>query len=228
MALKEHYQAVELDDNEVDHLLSGTEDTPIKVNAFSLTDKEKIAIIEKHFSKILDTLGMDMTDDSLSETPHRVAKMYVEEIFKGLNPKNKPEIKLFKNKYKYNEMLLEKNIRFTSTCEHHLLPIVGKAHVAYIPNKSVVGLSKLNRVVHYYANRPQVQERLTRQIGKELIRSLGTENIAVVIEATHLCVSSRGVGDKDGTTITSFYSGNFKEAKHKKEFLQHIKTGSLS
>lgn len=224
MAIKDRFEELIIHSDESDDHISESEDTPLRNDAFDISDDKKIAIIEKHFAKILETLGLDLNDDSLAETPQRVAKMFVKEIFSGLNPDNKPNVKLFKNKFKYDEMLIEKNIHISSTCEHHFLPIVGKAHVAYISNGTVVGLSKLNRVVHYYAKRPQVQERLTRQIGKELVRSLGTEDVAVVIDAAHLCVSSRGINDKDCSTITSFYSGRFKESKFKKEFMQHIQS----
>lgn len=223
MAIKERIIDLEYSKEIGDNHFSESEDTPLRDDAFELSDEKKIAIIEKHFAKIMETLGLDLKDDSLSDTPARVAKMFVKEIFSGLNPENKPLIKLFKNKYKYDEMLIEKNIHVASTCEHHFLPITGKAHVAYIPNGSVVGLSKLNRVVNHFAKRPQVQERMTRQIGLELIKALGTDDIAIVIDAAHLCVSSRGANDKDSTTTTSFYSGKFKEARYKKEFLQHLK-----
>lgn len=222
MSIKEGSIDLEFSKDLADHHHSDSEDTPLRSDAFDLSDEKKMAIIEKHFAKIMETLGLDLTDDSLSDTPSRVAKMFVKEIFSGLDPKNKPFVKLFKNKYKYDEMLIEKNIHVSSTCEHHFLPVIGKAYVAYIPNGTVVGLSKLNRVVNHFAKRPQVQERMTRQIGKELIKALATEDVAVVVDAAHLCVSSRGINDKDSTTITSFYSGKFKEARFKKEFLHHI------
>jgi GTP cyclohydrolase I len=170
----------------------------------------------------METLGLDLTDDSLKGTPKRVAKMYVKEIFSGLNPANKPVMALFDNKYKYNEMLVEKNISFYSNCEHHFVPIMGKAHVAYISNGKVIGLSKLNRLVEYFAKRPQVQERLTMQIGKELQQILGTEDVAIVIDAKHLCVASRGVEDDTSSTVTAFYGGKFKEEKVKDEFLRYL------
>jgi len=196
--------------------------TPLKANAFEKTDAEKIQLIQKHFEAILDTLGMDLTDDSLSGTPLRVAKMYVKEIFGGLHPDKKPLASTFKNSYKYGEMLVEKNITLYSTCEHHLLPIVGKAHVAYISKGTVVGLSKMNRIVEYYAARPQVQERLTLQIVQELQTVLGTKDVACVIDAKHLCVNSRGVSDVASSTVTSEFGGAFQSEDKKREFLDYI------
>jgi len=205
-----------------DNHISTSVDTPMVAGAFDKSDDEKIAIIQEHFKAIMETLGLDLTDDSLKGTPKRVAKMYVKEIFSGLNPANKPSVALFDNKYKYNEMLVEKNISFYSNCEHHFVPIIGKAHLAYISNGRVIGLSKLNRLVEYYAKRPQVQERLTMQIAKELQKELGTEDVAIVIDAKHLCVASRGVEDDTSSTITSFYGGKFKEEKRKEEFLRYL------
>ena len=202
---------------------SSSVETPLREDAFNLSDKEKIAIIEKNFKTIMHTLGLDLNDDSLQQTPHRVAKMFVKEIFSGLNPDNKPNITLFNNKYQYGQMLLEKNIAFYSHCEHHFVPIIGKAHVAYISTGKVIGLSKLNRIVGYFAKRPQVQERMTMQIGKELQNVLQTNDVAVLINAKHLCVSSRGVKDDSATTITVFYSGKFNDDdKVKNEFLKLI------
>jgi GTP cyclohydrolase I len=214
---------ITLTDEEVgdDHVSTSVE-TPMRADAFEMNDDEKIAHIEYYFRQIMDTLGLDLTDDSLKGTPKRVAKMYVKEIFGGLNPENKPKVALFDNKYQYNEMLVEKNISFYSNCEHHFVPIFGKAHVAYIANGKVIGLSKLNRIVQYFAKRPQVQERLTVQIAKELQRVLGTEDVAVVMDAKHLCVASRGVKDDTSTTITSFYGGKFQEDATKAEFLKYI------
>jgi GTP cyclohydrolase I len=198
-------------------------ETPLREDAFEMDDELKIELIEKHFKEIMHILGLDLSDDSLKGTPHRVAKMYIKEIFSGLNPKNKPVAKLFENKYKYNEMLVEKDITFFSNCEHHFVPIYGKAHVAYISNGSVIGLSKINRIVQYYAKRPQVQERLTMQIGNELRESLGTDDVAVVIDAHHMCVSSRGVQDVNSSTVTSFYSGKFERDENAKaEFIKYI------
>jgi len=205
-----------------DNHISTSVDTPMVAGAFDKSDDEKIAIIQDHFRAIMETLGLDLTDDSLKGTPKRVAKMYVKEIFSGLNPANKPAVALFDNKYKYNEMLVEKNISFYSNCEHHFVPIIGKAHLAYISNGRVIGLSKLNRLVEFYAKRPQVQERLTMQIAKELQQELGTEDVAIVIDAKHLCVASRGVEDDTSSTITSFYGGKFKEEKRKEEFLRYL------
>lgn len=204
-----------------DHVSAAAE-TPMKKDAFDLSEEEKIKKIETHFKEIMETLGLDMNDDSLSGTPHRVAKMYVKEIFNGLDPANKPSVKLFDNKYKYNQMLVEKDITFYSNCEHHFVPFFGKAHVAYISNGKVIGLSKLNRIVNYYSKRPQVQERLTMQIAKELKDALNTEDVVVVIEARHLCVSSRGIKDDSSSTITSFYGGKFKEEQAKAEFLNYL------
>lgn len=204
-----------------EHILTSIE-TPMRDDAFALTDAEKIDEIATHFKAIMETLGLDLTDDSLQGTPHRVAKMYVQEIFSGLNPANKPKIALFENKYQYNEMLVEKNISFYSNCEHHFVPIMGKAHVAYISNGTVIGLSKLNRIVQYFSKRPQVQERLTVQIGEELKRVLGSEDVAVVIDAKHLCVSSRGIKDESSATVTSFYSGKFNDEAVKREFFQYL------
>ena len=202
-----------------DSHLSTSEDTPLRDDAFELTDSEKIEIIEKRVADILYTLGMDMTDDSLKGTPKRVAKMYVNEIFSGLNPKNKPKASTFDNKYKYGEILVEKNITLYSTCEHHLLPIVGKAHIAYISNGNVVGLSKMNRIVQYYAQRPQVQERLTIQIVRELQEVLNTKDVACVIDAKHLCVNQRGIKDIASSTVTCEFGGVFKNQDKKQEFL---------
>ncbi len=205
-----------------DNHVSTSVDTPLRADAFALSDAEKIHAIEKHFRSIMEIMGLDLNDDSLKGTPKRVAKMYINEIFSGLNPANKPDIALFENKYKYNEMLVEKNISFYSNCEHHFVPIIGKAHVAYISNGQVIGLSKLNRLVEYFAKRPQVQERLTMQIGKELQKILGTESVAVVIDAKHLCVASRGVEDDTSSTVTAFYGGQFKDDNIKDEFLRYL------
>jgi GTP cyclohydrolase I len=219
-------EQIELSDLHIDDMgddhISTSVDTPMREDAFVKTDDEKVVEIEAHFRSIMEILGLDLTDDSLKGTPRRVAKMYVKEIFQGLNPANKPAIALFDNKYKYNEMLVEKNISFYSNCEHHFVPIIGKAHVAYISNGKVIGLSKLNRLVEYFAKRPQVQERLTMQIGKELQKDLGTEDVAIVIDAKHLCVASRGVEDDTSSTITAFYGGKFKEDKVKDEFLKYL------
>lgn len=198
-------------------------ETPLREDAFEMDDELKIELIEKHFREIMHIMGLDLTDDSLKGTPHRVAKMYVKEVFSGLNPKNKPVAKLFENKYKYSEMLVEKNITFFSHCEHHFVPIHGKAHVAYISNGSVIGLSKINRIVQYFSQRPQVQERLTMQIGNELIEALGTDDVAVIMDADHMCVSSRGVKDTTSSTLTSFYGGKFeKDEQTRNEFLKYI------
>lgn len=219
-------EQIELSDLHIDDMgdnhISTSVDTPMREDAFVKTDDEKIAEIEKHFRSIMEILGLDLSDDSLKGTPRRVAKMYVKEIFQGLNPANKPSIALFENKYKYNEMLVEKNISFYSNCEHHFVPIIGKAHVAYISNGKLIGLSKLNRLVEYFAKRPQVQERLTMQIGKALQKDLGTEDVAIVIDAKHLCVASRGVEDDTSSAITAFYGGKFKEDKVREEFFKYL------
>jgi GTP cyclohydrolase I len=198
-------------------------DTPLRIDAFKLSNEEKIDIIKDDVRHIMETLGLDLTDDSLNGTPNRVAKMFVKEIFGGLDPKRKPSASTFENKYKYGEMLVEKNITVYSTCEHHLLPIVGRAHIAYISNGSVVGLSKMNRIVDYYSKRPQVQERLTIQIVKELQEVLNTQDVACVIDAKHLCVNSRGIRDVDSSTVTSEFGGKFKEKNTRREFLDYIK-----
>lgn len=197
-------------------------DTPMRSDAFELSDAEKIGIIESHFEKIMYTLGLDLNDDSLAGTPRRVAKMYVQEIFSGLNPENKPAISLFKNAYDYDHMLLEKDIEVYSICEHHFVPIIGKAHVAYFAKDNVIGLSKINRIVRHFAKRPQVQERLTVQIVEELKKTLGTDDVACVIDAKHLCVNMRGVHDTHSSTITGKYSGKFNDANVKMELLKHI------
>ncbi|MCX6199054.1 MAG: GTP cyclohydrolase I FolE [Bacteroidetes bacterium] len=211
---------IEMDEAGDNHLMTGIE-TPLREDAFEMDDQLKIELIEEKFFEIMNILGLDMEDDSLKGTPHRVAKMYVKEIFSGLNPANKPKIALFENKYKYKEMLVEKDITFYSNCEHHFVPIIGKAHVAYISNGSVIGLSKINRLVNYYAKRPQVQERLTIQIANGIKEALGTEDVAVIIDAHHLCVSSRGIQDVNSSTVTSSYSGKFLNEQTRNEFLTY-------
>ncbi|OUS00573.1 GTP cyclohydrolase I FolE [Flavobacteriales bacterium 33_180_T64] len=206
-----------------DNHVGTSSETPLRNDAFELTSSEKINSIKDDVKHIMETLGLDLTDDSLNGTPNRVAKMFVNEIFGGLDPSKKPSASTFDNKYKYGEMLVEKNITVYSTCEHHLLPIVGKAHVAYISNGTVVGLSKMNRIVDYFAKRPQVQERLTIQIVKELQKVLDTEDVACIIDAKHLCVNSRGIKDVDSSTVTSEFGGKFKEKETKREFLDYIK-----
>ena len=205
-----------------DNHVGTSSDTPIREDAFMLNDDEKMKLINKNVYEIMDILGLDLTDDSLKGTPHRVSKMFVKEIFSGLDPKNKPKMSTFENKYKYGEMLVEKNITVYSTCEHHLLPIVGRAHVAYISSGRVIGLSKMNRIVDYFAKRPQVQERLTMQIVKELQQALNTEDVACVIDAKHLCVNSRGIRDIESSTVTSEFGGQFKNQNVKREFLDYI------
>jgi len=204
-----------------EHILTSME-TPMHAEAFAISDDEKMKIIAKHFEKIMLTLGLDLTDDSLKGTPQRVAKMYVKEIFSGLNPANKPKVALFDNKYKYNEMLVEKNITLQSHCEHHFVPIIGVVHVAYISNGKVIGLSKINRIVQHYAKRPQVQERLTVQIANELKAMLQTDDIAVVVDAKHMCVSMRGIEDQTSSTVTSSYHGKFQQEAVRNEFFKYL------
>lgn len=206
-----------------DHIFTGLE-TPLRTDAFEISDQEKKDKIAILFEEIMNVMGLDLTDDSLKGTPNRVAKMYIDEIFSGLNPANKPKIALFDNKYQYNQMLVEKNITFYSNCEHHFVPIIGKAHVAYVSSGKVIGLSKLNRIVQYYAKRPQVQERLTNQIGKELSTILATEDVAVIIDAKHLCVSSRGVKDDTSATVTTYYGGVFNSPNKIQELQNYLKT----
>jgi GTP cyclohydrolase I len=203
--------------------ISSSANNPLRADAFDISDDEKIEKIKKDVENILLTLGMDLTDDSLKGTPNRVAKMFVKEIFGGLNPSRKPSASTFENNYKYGEMLVEKNIVVYSTCEHHLLPIIGRAHVAYISNGRVVGLSKINRIVEFYAKRPQVQERLTMQIVQELQTALGTEDVACIIDAKHLCVNSRGIKDIESSTVTSEFGGKFKNEQTRRELLAYIK-----
>lgn len=197
-------------------------ETPLRDDAFLISDDEKINQIQEKFAEIMNILGLDLKDDSLKGTPKRVAKMFVKEIFSGLSPVNKPDLRVFENKYKYDKILVEKNIKVQSFCEHHFLPIVGKAHIGYIPNKKVVGLSKLNRVVDYFSRRPQVQERLTRQIHEELKEKLETNSVIVVIDAKHLCVSARGIQDISSSTQTLYYSGKFNDQKNREEFFKLI------
>src|SRR5689334_13469965 len=209
------------DDLGDDHIVSSWE-TPLREDAFKLSDEEKVDKIEGHFREIMQILGLDLTDDSLQGTPRRVAKMYVKEVFSGLNPKNRPNARLFENKYNYDQMLVEKEITFYSHCEHHFVPIYGKVHVAYFSSGKVIGLSKINRIVQYYAKRPQVQERLTVQIGKELEKLLNTPDVGVVVDANHMCVASRGVGDTNSKTGTAYFSGKFRDENIKREFLNYI------
>ena len=220
MGIKNELQISE--ENHLDHQ-SSSQETPLRADAFDISDADKINSITQDVEHIMNTLGLDLTDDSLKGTPKRVAKMFVNEIFGGLHPDKKPKASTFENKYKYNEMLVEKNISLYSTCEHHLLPIVGKAHIAYISNGTVVGLSKMNRIVDYFGRRPQVQERLTMQIVKELQKVLNTQDVACVIDAKHLCVNSRGIRDVDSSTVTSEFGGAFKNVNTKREFLDYIK-----
>jgi len=198
-------------------------DTPLRSDAFDRSDDEKVRLIAEKFTDIMDILGLDLTDDSLKGTPLRVAKMYVKEAFAGLNPQNKPEMKLFENKYGYSEMLVERDIKVHSHCEHHFVPIIGKCHVAYIPNGKVVGLSKLNRIVRHYAKRPQVQERLTRQIAEALMEGLGTQHVAVYLEADHMCVKTRGIEDDHSSTVTMAFHGSFQNENTKRAFLEATK-----
>ncbi|CAN5373738.1 GTP cyclohydrolase I FolE [soil metagenome] len=214
---------LELEDLFGEQHIGSSCDTPLRPDAFDKTDAEKIAVISHHFRQIMNALGLDLTDDSLSGTPARVAKMFVKEIFSGLDPANKPEIKLFENKYNYQEMLIEKDITLYSYCEHHFVPIIGKVHVAYISGGQVIGLSKINRLVQHFAKRPQVQERLTNQIAEGLKEALQSDDVAVIIDAVHLCVASRGIKDTASSTVTAWYSGKFKEEAVKAEFLALVK-----
>lgn len=214
---------LDIDQEIGDNHIASSAENPLRSDAFVLTDDQKIESIKKDVYNILQTLGMDLTDDSMQGTPNRVAKMFVKEIFGGLNPDRKPNPSVFENPYKYGEMLVEKNITVYSTCEHHLLPIIGRAHVAYISNGSVIGLSKMNRIVEYYAKRPQVQERLTMQIVQELQKALNTLDVACIIDAKHLCVNSRGIKDIESSTVTSEFGGRFKEEAVRRELLDYIK-----
>ena len=204
------------------HIMTSIE-TPLKKSAFDVSDERKIEKIQEHFQCIMETLGLDLEDDSLKGTPYRVAKMYVKELFSGLDPKNKPSISTFDNKYQYSKMLIEKNIEFDSACEHHFLPMRGKVHVGYISSGKVIGLSKINRIVQYYGKRPQVQERLTIQILNELQSALKTKSVIVVVDAEHLCVSTRGIRDKSSSTITLEYGGEFNDENQKNSFLNLCK-----
>ena len=213
-----------INNNEIidDHILTSI-DTPLHKDAFKLDDELKIELIEKNFKEIMNILGLDLRDESLKDTPGRVAKMYVKEVFSGLNPDNKPKPTLFENKFNFSEMLVEKDITIYSYCEHHFVPITGKAHIAYFPKNHVIGLSKLNRIAQYYAKRPQVQERLTIQIASDLKETLQTDDVAVIIDADHMCVASRGVNDVNSSTVTSSYNGRFLNHETRKEFLSHIR-----
>lgn len=224
---KDVYNSITVDQEEADEVgnvhASSSAETPLRKDAFELTDEEKIEVIAGHFRKIMDTLGLDTTDESLSGTPYRVAKMYVKEIFQGLSPKKKPVVRKFSNKYNYEEMVVEKNINVTSFCEHHFLPFLGKAHVAYISSGKVIGLSKINRIVDYYSRRPQVQERLTLQVAEELQDALETEDVAVFIESKHLCVSTRGIEDRESSTVTTEFRGAFKDDRIQQRFIDYIR-----
>jgi len=213
---------IETFDSLGDNHVGTSSETPMRPDAFKLSEDEKINMIKQDVQHIMETLGLDLSDDSLKGTPNRVAKMFVNEIFGGLDPTKKQKASTFENKYQYGEMLVEKNITVYSTCEHHFLPIVGRAHVAYISNGTVVGLSKMNRIVDHFSKRPQVQERLTIQIVKELQNVLNTKDVACVIDAKHLCVNSRGIRDIESSTVTSEFGGKFKEKETKREFLNYI------
>jgi len=210
-----------------DSHVGSSKETPLRDDAFVIDDQIKIELIAKHFKEIMHVLGLDLSDESLKGTPQRVAKMFINEHFKGLDPKNKPHPTLFDNNFGYSEMLVEKDISFYSTCEHHFVPIFGKAHVAYIASGKVIGLSKLNRIVDYYSKRPQVQERLTIQVAEELKEVLQTEHVAVVMDAKHLCVASRGIKDISSATVTASYHGKFNEMETRNEFLKYIGFGEI-
>lgn len=214
-------------ENMGDNHISSNIETPFHKDAFKKSDDEKIKVIEKHFGKIMHELGLDLEDDSLSGTPYRFAKMYVKELFYGLNPKNKPRLSTFDNKYGYKKMLVEQNINIDSACEHHFLPMIGFAHIAYIPNKKVIGLSKINRLVDYYAHRPQVQERLSLQILEDLQNALDTKDVIVMISAKHMCVSSRGIKDKNSFTTTVEYGGAFEKEKNREDFFKIINSAKI-
>lgn len=213
-----HSNADDLGD---DHIATAIK-TPLRDDAFELSDEEKITKIQAHFREIMHTLGLDLSDESLSGTPYRVAKMYVKEIFQGLDPKNKPDAKKFGNKYEYGDMVVVKNVNVTSFCEHHFLPFIGKAHIGYKSSGQVIGLSKINRLVDYYSRRPQVQERLTLQVANELQRALETKDVAVFIESTHLCVSTRGIQDRGSSTVTTEYRGQFNDDNTQQRFIDYI------
>ena len=213
----------ESDEQELNNHETSNFNTPLVPDAFNVSDEDKIRVIEGLFREIMRTLGLDLEDDSLKDTAGRVAKMYVKEIFSGLNPVNKPSVTLFENKYGYHQIMVAKNIQLQTTCEHHFLPVTGKAHIAYIPSAKVIGLSKINRLVRYYARRPQVQERLTNQLANELKNTLGTEDIAVMIDAVHSCVAARGVEDQGSSTVTSYFSGKFNREETKNEFMAMIR-----
>lgn len=223
---KNAVDSLELNHNEAEEIgddhISSSVDTPLREGAFDLTDDEKIEEIQEHFARIMHALGLDLNDESLKGTPYRVAKMYVKEIFQGLNPENQPVAKKFGNKYEYGDMVVVKNINVTSFCEHHFLPFLGKAHVAYYSTGKVIGLSKINRIVDFYSRRPQVQERLTLQIANELQNSLESEDVAVFIESKHLCVSTRGIQDRNSSTVTTEYRGKFKDQLTQQRFIDYI------
>jgi GTP cyclohydrolase I len=219
--IKKLTQINENDEIGENHLFT-TIETPLRADAFKIDDDLKIELIEKNFREIMHILGLDLNDESLKDTPGRVAKMYVKEVFSGLNPENKPKTTIFNNNFKFKEMLVEKDITIYSYCEHHFVPIFGKAHIAYFPNGHVIGLSKLNRIAQYYAKRPQVQERLTIQIANELKETLGSEDVAVIIDANHMCVASRGVNDVNSSTVTSSFHGKFLNESVRSELLKYV------
>jgi GTP cyclohydrolase I len=219
--IKRLTQINENDEIGENHLFT-TIETPLRADAFKIDDDLKIELIEKNFREIMHILGLDLNDESLKDTPGRVAKMYVKEVFSGLNPENKPKTTIFNNNFKFKEMLVEKDITIYSYCEHHFVPIFGKAHIAYFPNGHVIGLSKLNRIAQYYAKRPQVQERLTIQIANELKETLGSEDVAVIIDANHMCVASRGVNDVNSSTVTSSFHGKFLNESVRSELLKYV------
>jgi GTP cyclohydrolase I len=219
--IKRLTQINENDEIGENHLFT-TIETPLRADAFKIDDDLKIELIEKNFREIMHILGLDLNDESLKDTPGRVARMYVKEVFSGLNPENKPKTTIFNNNFKFKEMLVEKDITIYSYCEHHFVPIFGKAHIAYFPNGHVIGLSKLNRIAQYYAKRPQVQERLTIQIANELKETLGSEDVAVIIDANHMCVASRGVNDVNSSTVTSSFHGKFLNESVRSELLKYV------
>lgn len=226
MLMKKNGAHIALNDHAdmLEHLaLLQAVDTPMRDDAFVLSNEKKIQKISQHFKVIMETLGLDLEDDSLHGTPDRVAKMFVNEVFNGLDPENKPAPTLFANKFGYKGMLVERDITVHSFCEHHFVPIIGKATVAYFSSGEVIGLSKLDRIVKYYAARPQVQERLTEQIAAELKLVLKTDDVAVLLDAEHMCVKLRGVKDECSSTVTSHYSGKFEDDAVRSEFLTYMR-----
>lgn len=224
MSLQKNKTDPELGRRVEEYLVKQGVNTPTHAQFLNFSDEYKIGFITEYFTHIMDVLGLDITDDSLTDTPKRVAKMYVNEIFWGLKPENFPKCTVIENKMGYDEMVVEKDITLMSNCEHHFVTIDGKAHIAYIPKDKVLGLSKLNRIVEYFSRRPQVQERLVEQIYHALSFILDTPDVAVVIEGVHYCVKSRGVEDHSSSTVTAKLGGCFKtEPDCRAEFMSLIR-----